>query len=101
MTTVLTVGEPTRREDLQLWADRRLVARSSPLHGSGTFTTAPIAASVLLTQVTDGHVVATSQRATGTDGPVTELYAQERIGPDLLRAWPRFLDYRCSHLPAP
>lgn len=71
--------------------------RASPIHGVGTFATEPITAGELLTRVTGGLVVTTSQRATGTDGLATELYAQDQLGPDLFRIWPKFIDYHFNH----
>lgn len=86
-----------RSEDLQLWADRRLVMRVSPIHGIGTFATEPIAAGDVLTRVTGGLIVSASERATGMHGLATDLYAEDQIRPDLFRVWPKFIDYHFNH----
>ena len=86
-----------RSEDLRLWADRRLVMRASPIHGVGTFATEPVAAGEVLTRVSGGLFVSASQRATGMDGLATEVYAEDQIGPDLFRVWPKFIDYHFNH----
>lgn len=86
-----------RSQDLQLWADRRLVMRRSPIHGIGTFATEPIAAGEVLTRVTGGLVVSLSDRASGMNDLATELYAEDQIAPDLFRVWPKFIDYHFNH----
>jgi uncharacterized protein len=86
-----------RSEDLRLWADRRLVMRSSPIHGVGTFATQPIAAGEVLTRVSGGLFVSASHRATGMGGLATEVYAEAQVGPDLFRVWPKFIDYHFNH----
>jgi uncharacterized protein len=91
------VAETTRSEDLHLWADRRLVMRPSPIHGIGTFATEPIAAGEVLTRVTGGLIVSSSDRVTGMSDLATELYAEDQIGPDLFRVWPKFIDYHFNH----
>jgi uncharacterized protein len=91
------VAETTRSEDLLLWADRRLVMRPSPIHGIGTFAMEPIAAGDVLTRVTGGLVVSSSDRAAGMHDLATDLYAEDQIGPDLFRVWPKFIDYHFNH----
>ena len=91
------VAETIRSEDLNLWADRRLVMRPSPIHGIGTFATEPIAAGEVLTRVTGGLIVSLSDRASGMNDLATELYAEDQIGPDLFRVWPKFIDYHFNH----
>ncbi len=86
-----------RSQDLQLWADRRLVMRESPIHGIGTFAIEPIAAGDVLTRVTGGLIVSSPERATGMDGLATEVYAEDQVGPDLFRVWPKFIDYHFNH----
>ena len=86
-----------RSQDLQLWADRRLVMRESPIHGIGTFAIEPIAAGDVLTRVTGGLIVSAPERATGMHGLATEVYAEDQVGPDLFRVWPKFIDYHFNH----
>jgi len=84
-------------EDLPLWADRRLIMRSSPIQGVGTFATAPIAAGQVLTRVTGGPYVSRAQRAAGNRGLAVDLYAQDEVEPGTYRVWPKFIDYYFNH----
>ena len=71
--------------------------RESPIHGIGTFAIEPIAAGDVLTRVTGGLIVSAAERASGMHGLAVEVYAEDQVGPDLFRVWPKFIDYHFNH----
>jgi SET domain-containing protein len=84
-------------DDLSIRVDRRLVLRASPIEGVGAFAAEEIEAGTVLTRVTGGLVMTAAERTAGVGNLAIELYAEDEIGPDLFRVWPKFIDYYFNH----
>jgi len=84
-------------EPVTMWFDRRLVVRSSPLHGYGLFTTHNIQAGEELIWVTGGIVYTTEDWKTGKVQLAPELYNETQIDDDLFIAAPKSLFYYVNH----
>jgi len=86
-----------KTESVTMWFDRRLVVRSSPIHGYGLFATEPISAGEELIWVTGGIVYSTEDWKTGKVKLAPELYNETQIDDDLFVATPKSLFYYVNH----
>jgi uncharacterized protein len=84
-------------ESVTMWFDRRLVMRSSPIHGIGTFATHPIHARERLIWVSGGIVYTSEDWQTGRVQLAPEQYNEGQIGDDLFIATPKSLYYYVNH----
>ena len=84
-------------EPVTMWFDRRLVVRTSPIHGYGLFTTDPISAGEELIWVSGGIVYSTEDWKTGKVQLAAELYNETQIDDDLFIATPKSLFYYVNH----
>jgi uncharacterized protein len=84
-------------EPVTMWFDRRLVMRSSPIHGVGTFTTHAIHAGERLIWVSGGIVYTSEDWRTGRVQLAPEQYNEAQIGDDLFIATPKSLYYYVNH----
>lgn len=84
-------------ESVTMWFDRRLVMRSSPIHGIGTFATHAIPAGERLIWVSGGIVYTSEDWRTGRVQLAPEQYNEARIDDDLLIATPISLYYYINH----
>jgi len=80
-----------------MWFDRRLVVRSSPIHGIGTFSTHPIHAGEQLMWVSGGIVYTTEDWRTGKVQLAPEFYNETQLEDDLFIATPKSLYYYINH----
>ena len=80
-----------------MWFDHRLVMRTSPIHGTGTFATQPIQAGERLWWVTGGIIYTTADWRSGRVQLDPEQYNEAQIGDDLLIATPKSLYYYVNH----
>jgi hypothetical protein len=80
-----------------MWFDRRLVVRSSSLHGYGMFATEPIRAGEELIWVSGGVVYTTEDWKTGRVQLAPELYNETQIDDDMFIATPKSLFYYVNH----
>src|SRR5262249_32605993 len=69
-------------EPVTMWFDRRIVMRSSPIHGIGVFATHPIRAGERLIWVSGGIVYTTEDWRTGKVQLEPEQYNEAQIGED-------------------
>jgi len=86
-----------RTEPVTMWFDRRLVLRSSPVHGYGLFTTDSIRAGEELIWVSGGVVYTTEDWKTGKVQLAPKLYNETQIDDDLFIATPKSLYYYVNH----
>ena len=84
-------------ESVTMWFDRRLVVRSSPIHGYGLFAMEPIRAGEELIWVSGGIVYSTEDWKTGKVQLAAELYNEAQIDDDLFIATPKSLFYYVNH----
>jgi uncharacterized protein len=84
-------------ESVTMWFDRRLVMRTSPIHGIGTFATHSIQAGTRLIWVTGGIVYTSEDWRTGRVQLAGEQYNEAQIGDDLFIATPKSLGYYVNH----
>ena len=84
-------------EPVTMWFDRRLVMRSSPIHGIGTFATHTIHAGERLLWVSGGIVYTPEDWRTGRVQLAPEQYNEGQIGDGLLIATPKSLYYYVNH----
>jgi len=84
-------------EPVTMWFDRRLVVRSSPIHGIGTFATHPIHAGEQLMWVSGGIVYTTEDWRTGKVQLAPEFYNETQLEDDLFIATPKSLYYYVNH----
>ena len=80
-------------EPVTMWFDRRLVGRSSPIHGYGLFATEAIPAGEELIWVSGGIIYSTEDWKTGKVQLAAELYNETQIEDDLFIATPKSLFY--------
>jgi SET domain-containing protein len=84
-------------QPVTMWFDRRLVMRTSPIHGTGTFATHAIRAGERLIWVTGGIVYTSEDWRTGRVQLDGEQYNEGQIGDDLFIATPKSLYYYVNH----
>ena len=84
-------------EPVTMWFDRRLVMRSSPIHGIGTFATHAIHAGERLIWVSGGIIYTSEHWRTGKVQLAPEQYNETQIGDDLFIATPKSLYYYINH----
>ena len=84
-------------EPLTMWFDRRLVLRSSPIHGIGTFATHDIAAGELLMMVTGGIIVKAEDRIPGKLQLAADMYNEEQLAEDAFILTPKLFHYYINH----
>jgi uncharacterized protein len=84
-------------EAVTMWFDRRLVMRSSSIHGIGTYATHGIHAGERLIWVSGGIVYTSEAWQTGRVQLAPEQYNETKIGDDLLIATPKSLYYYVNH----
>ena len=84
-------------EPVTMWFDRRLVMRTSPIHGTGTFATHAIRAGERLTWVSGGIVYSSEEWRTGKVQLDPQQYNEVQIGDDLFIATPISLYYYINH----
>ena len=84
-------------ESVTMWIDRRLVMRTSPIHGTGTFTTDAIRAGERLLWVSGGVVYTSEDWRTGKVQLDPEHYNEAQVGPDLFIATPKSVYYYLNH----
>jgi len=86
-----------KTEPVTMWFDRRLVVRSSPIHGYGLFATEAISAGEELIWVSGGIVYSTEDWKTGKVQLAAELYNETQVDDDLFIAAPKSLFYYVNH----
>jgi len=84
-------------DHVTMWFDRRLVVRSSPIQGHGTFATHPIRAGERLMWVTGGVIYTTDDWRSGRVQLAPEQYNETQIDDDLFVATPKSLYYYVNH----
>ena len=84
-------------EAVTMWFDRRLVMRSSPIHGIGTFATHAISRGERLIWIGGGFVYTSKDWQTGKVQLAPEQYNESQIGADLFIATPKSLYYYVNH----
>ena len=84
-------------EPVTMWFDRRLVVRSSLIHGYGLFATEAIPAGEELIWVSGGIVYSTEDWKTGKVQLAAELYNETQVDDDLFIAAPKSLFYYVNH----
>jgi uncharacterized protein len=84
-------------ESVTMWFDRRLVMRSSPIHGIGTYATHAIHTGERLIWVSGGMVYTSEDWRTGRVQLAPEQYNETQIGNDLFIATPKSLYYYVNH----
>lgn len=84
-------------ESVTMWFDRRLLVRSSPIHGYGTFAAESIRAGERLMSVHGGVVYTTEDWKTGKVQIAPEQYNETQIGDDLFVATPKSVYYYVNH----
>ena len=84
-------------EPLTLWVDRRLVLRTSPIQGVGTFAIEPIPAGQLLILTTGGLIITPEQRQAGTTILEAEMYNEEALPGGLSIVTPKVFHYYVNH----
>jgi uncharacterized protein len=84
-------------EPVTMWFDRRLVMRSSPIHGIGTYATHAIPAGERLIWVGGGIVYTSEDWRTGRVQLAPEQYNEMQVGNDLFIATPKSLYYYINH----
>lgn len=80
-----------------MWFDRRLVLRSSPVHGIGTFATHNIDAGDLLMVVTGGLIVRAEDRQPDELQLAADMYNQETLTEDVFIVTPKSFHYYINH----
>jgi uncharacterized protein len=84
-------------EPVTMWFDRRLVMRTSPIHGIGTFATHAIQAGERLIWVSGGIVYTSEDWRTGRVQLAPELYNETQLDDNLFIATPKSLYYYVNH----
>lgn len=84
-------------EPITMWFDRRLVLRSSPIHGIGTFATHNIDAGDLLMLVTGGLIVRAQDRQPDELQLAADMYNQETLTEDVFIVTPKLFHYYINH----
>ncbi|HSL30186.1 MAG TPA: SET domain-containing protein-lysine N-methyltransferase [Anaerolineales bacterium] len=82
---------------ITMWFDRRLVVRTSPIHGIGTFATHDIDAGELLRLVAGGLVITAEARHTDTLQLASRMYNQEKLAEDVFVLTPKLFQYYINH----
>lgn len=90
-----------RTEPVTVWFDHRIVMRTSPIHGTGTYATEKIRAGERLMWVAGGVVYTSEDWRAGRVQLDGEMYNEDKIGDDLFVATPKALHYYVNHSCAP
>jgi uncharacterized protein len=84
-------------QPVTMWFDHRIVMRSSPIHGIGTFASHTIHAGERLIWVSGGIVYTSEDWRTGKVQLAAEQYNETQIDDDLFIATPKSLYYYINH----
>lgn len=84
-------------EPVTMWFDRRLVMRTSPIHGIGTFATHDIDVGELLMLVTGGLIVRAEDRHPDKLQLAAEMYNGEELAEDVFILTPKLFQYYINH----
>ena len=84
-------------EPLTMWFDRRLVMRTSPIHGIGTFATHDIDAGELLMMVTGGIIVKPGNQQSEQLQLAADMYNQDAIADNIFIVTPKVFHYYINH----
>jgi uncharacterized protein len=84
-------------EPLTMWFDRRLVMRTSPIHGIGTFATHDIDAGELLMLVTGGIIVRPEDRHADQLQLAADIYNEEALADNVFIVTPKVFHYYINH----
>lgn len=84
-------------EPITMWFDRRLVLRTSPIHGIGTFATHDIEAGDLLMLVTGGLIVTVEDRQPDRLQLAPDMYNEEKLAENVSIVTPKLFHYYINH----
>lgn len=82
---------------LTMWFDRRLVMRTSPIHGIGTFATHDIDAGELLMMVTGGIIVRPKDGVSDQLQLAADMYNQAALADHVFIVTPKVFHYYINH----
>ncbi len=86
-----------RTEPVSMWFDRRIVMRTSPIHGTGTFATEDIRAGETLIWVTGGMVFSPDDWHAGTVQLDAAMYNEAPLADKLVIVTPKVFHYYINH----